>query len=123
MLELSRWRAIQLMLERLTFWKLTRGRMDRIVLFLMKIILVAPNFILELVCLAFRHLILSSRRKLEFLSQLKERLSCAKVCYQRKNFVILQSVVYRNCSWEVQKAMPSIVYAYLLNERVSSVKM
>jgi len=111
------------MLERLTFWKLTRGRADRLILFLMKIILVTPNFLLEAVCVAFRHLILSSRKRLEFLSQLKERLSCAKICYQRKNFVLLQSVIYRNCSWEVQRAMPSIVYAYLLNERVLSVKM
>lgn len=115
MLEQSHWRSIQLMLERLSTWKLTRGRFDRIVLFLMKIILVTPNFLLEPVCLAFRHMILSSRKRLEFLAQLKERLSCAKVCYQRKNFVLLQSVIYQNCSWEVQKSMPSIVYAYLLN--------
>lgn len=123
MLEQSHWRSIQLMLKQLPAWKLTRARFDRTVLFLMKIILVTPNFLLEAICLAFRHLILSSRKRLEFLAQLKERLSCAKVCYQRKNFVVLQSVIYQTSSWEVQRALPSLVFAYLLNERVSSVKM
>jgi hypothetical protein len=64
MLEQSHWRAIQLMLERFSGWKMTRGRFDRLVLFLMKIILVTPNFLFEQVCLAFRHMILSSRKKL-----------------------------------------------------------
>lgn len=71
MLEQSHWRTIKLMLEQLSRWRLTRGRFDRMVLFLMKIILVTPSFLLEAVCMAFRHLILSSRKKLEFLAQLK----------------------------------------------------
>lgn len=71
MLEQSHWRTIEQLLKSLPDWKLTRLRFDRITLFLMKLIVVSPSFLSEQVFLSFRHLILSSRKKLEFLATIK----------------------------------------------------
>jgi hypothetical protein len=64
MLEQSHWRAIQSILLRIPEWKLSRGRLDRIVVSLTKILLVTPSFLNEAVFMAFRHIILCSRKKL-----------------------------------------------------------
>lgn len=62
--ELSHWRALVPCLEHLNKWKLTRNRLDRVIVFLMKLLLGMPCFLYDAVFLTFRHLILSSKKRL-----------------------------------------------------------